>query len=146
MCCVGWENGDLLAVSYPERQIMCRHSTTNNDLVFYNTTVDSSGSTARGDVVVNDGSYSATSRPWYKAGRDCGRYNNSHYGKTCVSPTYVDSSTGITILTLVQPFYDADYTLLGNQHYFECYLNCWVCRSARCGCRRSVDGHLGRCD
>ena len=114
MCCVGWENGDLLAVSYPERQIMCRHSTTNNDLVFYNTTIDSSGSTVRGDMVLNDGSYSATSRPWYKAGRDCGRYNNSRYGKTCISATYIDAFLGDLVLTLTQPFFDDNYTFLGS--------------------------------
>ena len=100
----------------------------------------------RDDMVAHYGAYSATARPWYKTGRDCGRYNNSQEGKTCVSATYVDSSTGGKFVALVQPFYDANYTLLGNHHYIECYLNCWVCRSAGCGYRHYIDGHLGRCD
>ena len=111
---VGWENGDFLSATYPERRIMCIHSTTNNDLVSYNTTTDSSGATVRDAVVANYGSYSSTTRPWYKAGRDCGRYDSSRSGKTCISATYVDAGTGDIILTLVQPFYDANYTFLGN--------------------------------
>ena len=115
---VGWENGDFLSATYPERRINCRHSTTNNDLVSYNTTTDSSGATVRDAVVANHGSFSATPRPWYKVGRDCGRYNNSRYGKTCISATYVDAVTGVLLLTLVQPFYDANYTFLGSHHHF----------------------------
>jgi len=109
----GWENGDFVSATYPERQIHCRHSTTNNNLVSYNTTTDSSGATVRDALVANHGSFSTTERPWYITGRDCGRYNNSRYGKTCISATYLDRSTGDIILSLVQPFYDANYTFLG---------------------------------
>ena len=144
---VGWENGDFLSATYPERRIMCIHSTTNNDLVSYNTTTDSSGAIVRDSVVANHGSYSATARPWYKTGRDCGRYNNSHYGKTCVSATYVGSSTGKIMLTLVQPFYDNNYTLLGSHHYVEVIVRIvGFGRSASCGSHHCTDGHLGCCD
>ena len=132
---VGWENGDFLAATN-SRLILCRHSTTNNDLVSYNTTIDSRGATVRGDVVANDGSYSSSSRPWYKAGRECGRLNNSRYGKTCISATYTDAA-GNVVLTLTQPFYDDNYTFLGNHDYFEgAFLNCRLtagcCRCIRC--------------
>ena len=117
---VGWENGDFLSAKYPERRIDCRHSTTNNDLVSYNTTIDSSGATVRDTVVANYGSFSSTVRPWYTAGRDCGRYNNSRYGKTCITATYVSASTGDILMTLVQPFYDVNYTFLGStSHHFS---------------------------
>ena len=106
---VGWENGDLLVATNGDFLVA-----TNNNLVTYNTTTDSSGATVRDAVVVNHGSYSATLRPWYKAGRDCGRYNNSRYGKTCISPTYADAQTGSLLLALVQPFYDDNYTFLGS--------------------------------
>ena len=102
--------------------IKCRHSTTNNDLVSYNTTTESSGATVRDAVVANYGSYSSTVRPWYKAGRDCGRYDNSRYGKTCISDTYVAAATGDIILTLVQPFYDGNYTFLGTTVIQGCCL------------------------
>ena len=114
MCAIGWENGDFLSAKYPQEMIKFRHSTTNNDLVSYNTTTESSGATVRDAVIANHGSYSSTTRPWYKAGRNCGRYNNSRYGKTCITATYVSEETGDIILTLVQPFYDANYTFLGN--------------------------------
>ena len=115
-CVVGWENGDSLWATYPESRVVCRHSTTNNDLVSYNTTTDSSGATVRDAVVANYGSFSSTVRPWYKAGRDCGRYNNSRYGKTCITAVYSDATTGDLMITLVQPFYDANYTFLGSHH------------------------------
>ena len=73
----------------------------------------------RDAVVANYGNWAATTRPWYKAGRDCGRYNNSRYGKTCISAVYVDATSGDLLLTLAQPFYDDNYTFLGSHHYFE---------------------------
>jgi len=122
---VGWENGDIL-IATSGHGIACRHSSTNNNLVAYNTTTDSSGATVRDAVVANHGSFSATGRAWYKAGRDCGRYNNSRYGKTCISPTYADVSTGSLLLTLVQPFYDDNYTFLGSHRSVEGALNHFV--------------------
>ena len=112
---VGWENGDLLVATNGDFLVA-----TNNNLCTYNTTTDSSGATVRDAVVVNHGSYSATLRPWYKAGRDCGRYNNSRYGKTCITATYVAVGTGDIRMTLVQPFYDVNYTFLGStSHHFS---------------------------
>ena len=113
---VGWENGDYLGAKYPSGEISCRHSSTDNNLVSYNTTTGSSGATVRDAVVANYGSYSSTVRPWYKSGRSCGRYNNSRYGKTCTTAVYSDVMNGDIIISLVQPFYDANYTFLGNHH------------------------------
>ena len=111
----GFENGDMVS-GYTGRDyaVTVRHSTnTNRHLLAHNSTVDANGVISRGAVIADLGLFDSTARPWYSTGSACGRYNNSRYGKTCITGVYLDAPTGQSVITLVQPFYSENFTLLG---------------------------------
>ena len=106
----GWPNGDISGVE--NDTIFARHTSSDSSLWIYNTTTDSNGAVSRSHVVADLGSFTATSRPWYTAGKACGRYNNSRWGYTCITERYQDSN-GVYIVSIVQPFFAPNYEFVG---------------------------------